>query len=162
MSKYTDLGLTGSSLINEDLYKAHYGVPNAVIGSAFSAEKPGSSSPFIFSKQLLVQPIPPTAPRDLGPEQIINITATGSTISEEVGKYQVCGGNYSYIRKYTDIVLSSTELTPGRTYWYKGSNGAYSSTAAEQAANNLLHRSIPGNYDPAGSYSVTVTVILLV
>jgi hypothetical protein len=159
MSKYTDLGLTGSSLINEDLYKAHYGVPNAVIGSAFSAEKPGSSSPFIFSKQLLVQPIPPTAPRDLGPEQIINITATGSTISEEVGKYQVCGGNYSYIRKYTDIVLSSTELTPGRTYWYKGSNGAYSSTAAEQAANNLLHRSIPGNYDPAGSYSVTVTVV---
>ena len=157
MSSYNNLGVTGQNYISEQLYKSLFGYPDGKIGQSLGNEIPGTSRINIFNNQIFEQLVPPVAPSNLDMEEIVFITNLTTQASEIVGVKRYSSA-HPYIVKYDSIRLSSSELTPSLAYWFIGSNLAYSNTPALQASNNLLSQGIPGNFDPALSYSPTLFI----
>ena len=157
MSSYNNLGVTGQNYISEQLYKSLFGYPDGKIGQSLGNEIPGTSRINIFNNQIFEQLVPPVAPSNLDMEEYVFITNLNTQVREIVGVKRYSSA-YPYIVKYDSIRLSSNELTPSLAYWFIGSNLAYSNTPALQASNNLLSQGIPGNFDPALSYSPTLFI----
>jgi hypothetical protein len=155
MSAYINLGSTGTNLINEELYKTLFGYPDGIINSSLNLEVIGTSRSNVFQQQILSSYVPTSAPIDLTIAQDVVINYSGTNIT--TGYYQTSNAN-PYIYYYTNLLLDSSNLTYGVTYWYAGSNSTYSPTRTLQLQNNLLTQSIPLNYDPENSYLNTTYI----
>jgi hypothetical protein len=155
MSGYRDLGTTGQQKITEQLYKQLFGYPGGKYLQPFSAEIPGTSRINVFQNQLFSQEIPSTAPTDLMDDSF-NLNNKYSIPS--LSKKQKSSNN-NHIVKYSNIVLSSNQLTQNQIYWFAGANGEYNdNVSSTQLKNNLLTRGIPPNYSPDGSYNATIYI----
>ena len=157
MSAYNNLGATGQNYIAEQEYKSFFGFPDGKIGQALNSEVAGNARINIFDNQVISQTVPTTAPIDLTESEPFEITALGGGETIIAG-YKQNSIAYPYIIKYTDVILSSSELTPSLAYWFLGSNTEYSATPAQKVVNNVLNRAIPYNFDPALGYAQAVSI----
>ena len=153
MSSYGNLGPTGTTLINEELYKTLFGYPDGIINTSLNLEVSSTSRSNIFQQQILSGVVPTTAPTDLSAQT--TITLSGIPVG-----YKQTSSSYSYMVYYSNLLLDSTNLTYGITYWYVGSNSTYSATRTLQLANNLLTQTIPLNYDPENTYLNTTYITI--
>jgi hypothetical protein len=155
MSNYNDLPANGKTRILDQLYKQLFGLPSGKIAD-FGNEAPGSSTPNIFSNKIFSQPIPTTVTGISLIADTISILSSSSYIIS-INKQEL--STFPYIKKYSDVRLSSTELATNITYWFEGANASYNlSDRSKQVKNNLLTQGIPPTYDPLGSYAATIYI----
>jgi hypothetical protein len=157
MSGYSDLGTIGQQKISEQSYKQLFGYPGGKYLQPFSAEIPGTSRINVFQNQLFSQEIPSTAPTDLIDASFNLISNTYISSIPTISKKQKSTAK-PYIVKYSDVVLSSVDLTKNQIYWFAGANNEFNTSRPNQLVNNLLTKGIPPNYDPSGSYAATIYI----
>jgi len=157
---------SANNLIFEEEYKGLFGYPNGKYNSSLNIEVPGTSRINIFQNQIFSNSIPSTAPN-----------TSAWTPSNVIDKNGIpCGTKYSSPDTnpppvcYFDLSLSYIATADGtyppnsgglanggRTYWTTAAN-SYGNDGASVVQYNYLNKAIPGNYDPAGSYGITVSI----
>ena len=156
------------NLIFDEEYKALFGYPNGKYNFTLGQEVPGTSRINIFQNQIFSDDIPDSAPSITG--------WTATTVYGNPGDNSgiACGTKYEnssypsicyYDLSLNYITTAEGSYAPnspglsnaGRTYWTTAAN-TYGTNATNIVANNFLNLAIPGNYDPVGSYFITVTI----
>ena len=126
----------------ELLFKKYSGVVNAYPGATVNQEIPVSARPRIIPMlQIYAQDIPVTAPTDL-----VEDTAWEASHPNRGKRFYSTA--YPYIVFYRNLTLQSVKY--GISYRYSGTD------PADPANTNILSEVIPTNYDPVGSYQLTV------
>ena len=106
----------------------------------------------------------------LPPTTIGGNPTTISNISGLTPTAQQSSSSNNYIIKYTNVPLAptggtivkavnggSSAVDISNTWWFQGATSDYSDTQG-QVTNNILNNGIPPNYDPNGSYGVSLTI----
>ena len=111
------------------LYKKFLGVPNAFPTENYTSEAAGNARMRVFSKDIMLQEVPPYAPTDLVKD------ASFVSVNNNQGErwYSI---SKPYIVKYIQVQLD--EILPGVSYRYSELNTDI----------NILSNTIPFNFDP--------------
>lgn len=124
------------------LLKKYFGRINTDVDLAFFSEPATNARPSVFENQILSQSIPSTRPTDGWNTGVSDTTFTnavsgmspGDTLNHSTHPIQ-------YVHK-----LTLTQITAGNNSAYQGTSGGA----------NLLSKSIPSSFDPAGGYGMTL------
>ena len=130
---------------------------NIDITSSFEAE--GSSTPNIIANNIWTLEVPSSKPfniTDLNVKSEVLSTIDSNNVNIITGKrYYVDDKSYKYyyICYYEKVLLNSDYVNKGYSWRYYGTNPISGSTVVNT---NILRGAIAGNYDPNGSYKISV------
>jgi hypothetical protein len=124
----------------EILYNKNIGVVTTYPGATVNQQKPNNTlSKIIPELQIFNQTIPSTAPEDLEEDEDFRTTVTSSS---SITSKRYVSRTYHWIVKYENVQLTTAQFRRSFDCSYNGVN--------------LLSQTIPYNYDPTGSYNITV------
>lgn len=140
------------------LYKKYLGLPNAYPTAGAAQDVTTiSSRPKVFANlQVFSQSVPATAPSDMVLDASWN--SANSSIGVSFAPTRAYSSANPYIVKYTNIPLKAVQVNvsfEADISGLKDASGTLYSTYSTKP--RFLSQAIPGNFDPAGSYGVTVT-----
>lgn len=141
---------TNQNRLNDLLFKKISGIPYTNPASSFTLEQLGSSRDKVYPNEIWSQTIPSTAPTSLGTDTTLTAPANnigGLTIGASIGTSKVAT-SYSYITYYDKVQL--TNVVPNYSFVYAGT------TTGNMLTTNILIGAIPTNYDPVGTYAISV------
>jgi hypothetical protein len=133
------------SKLSDILLKKYLNIPAAYIGSASSLEVPLVNRSYVISdRQLFSDSVPEVAPTDI---------SNDTTFSQTVGQSRKFSISIPHIIKYEKLLLDPIQGDQQYyyTFWSKG-------TLPTNPKANRLRNTISYNYDPAGSYAITVYI----